>query len=478
MTRPGERPPTVTVPASLHPVFDEIAPAPSTCHHALSEIAALHDRCGVYTEAAVVSDILDRVGWRRDTDLYGSRLLEPAAGDGAFVREAASRLVDSFECHCRPLEFEGLADSISAWELHPNEAEKARAGVVALLTRKGVLQATAMRLALRWVRIGDFLLSSEGGSYSHAVGNPPYVRWSKIPRALKAVYEKHLPKELTGGDLFLPFLDRSLAALKEGGNCGFVCSDRWRYMAFAERFRRSWLPRLDIQSNQEIDAQAAFVDKVDIYPTVLIATRRRVPQEQTSPRRGERKTLAEAGYVVKVGPALGCTPAFVLGPDENDVEEDLLCPWMDGSEIGDGTINPKGRRVVSMYDERGLLDPERHPLLLNRLKRYRTALEQRSIVKNGAPWYRPIDRLRSSDWSRPKIVIPELAKTPRVALDVSGAVPSHGVYAIFAPDDDIYYLYDHLSRGGLARCLKGMAPKVKGGYVRCYKRFLDRIEIP
>jgi hypothetical protein len=126
-----------------------------------------------------------------------------------------------------------------------------------------------------------------------------------------------------------------------------------------------------------------------------------------------------------------------------------------------------------MYDVEGkLVDLTRFPRLRTRLQRFREKLERRSIVHNGAPWYRPIDRVWASDWARPKLVVPELASIPRVAIDESGAVPSHGVYAIFAPDDDVARIYEKLKGGKLAAALEGIAPRVNGGFVRCYKRFL------
>ena len=57
-------------------------------------------------------------------------------------------------------------------------------------------------------------------------------------------------------------------------------------------------------------------------------------------------------------------------------------------------------------------------------------------------------------------------------------MPSHGTYAIFAPDDHIEDLYEVLRDGGLARALDGIAPRLKGNYTRCYKRFLSGIRIP
>ena len=181
---------------------------------------------------------------------------------------------------------------------------------------------------------------------------------------------------------------------------------------------------------------------------------------------------------MKVGPALGHTAAFVLDADEDDVEPELLRPWIDGSDIQEGSITRSGRRVVVMYGKNGkLIDPKKFPLLLARLKRFRKELKKRSIVRNGAVWFRTIDRVRAADWKRPKLLVPELAKVPRVTIDRSGAIPSHGVYAIFALDDDVDGLYKKLRDGRLAAALNGIAPKVKGDYVRCYRRFLLMVRL-
>jgi len=444
------------------------------------EVEALHSRCGVYTRTEVVCRILDAVGWRAEADLSRSRLLEPAAGDGAFVLEAARRLVGAFVRLGIALIARTLIGRITAFELHRGEAEKARSRVRRALRAAGAHHKTAEACAQAWITDGDFLLTDlPRDHFTHAVGNPPYVRWSKIPPDLKAEYEAQVPREMTGGDLFLPFLDQALESLRAEGQCGFLCSDRWRYMAFAEEFRVKWLPRLDIRSELSLSASDAFVADVDSYPTILIACKRQ--PAQTKPQGAQAKsgkTLADLGYVVKVGPALGHTPAYVLESNEADVEPQLLHAWIDGSEIREGALEWQGRRVVVMYGDDGqLIDPTEFPMLLARLERFRKPLERRSIVRDGAPWFRPIDRVFAAAWRRPKLLVPELAKIPRLTIDRSGAIPSHGVYAIFAPDDDVEPLYERLRDGALAKALDEIAPKVKGDYVRCYKRFLLMITL-
>ena len=446
-----------------------------------SESRDLHRRCGVFTNIAVVRRILDAVGWKHDADLSGARLLEPAAGDGEFVVEAARRLVMSCDRHGLPISTTNLLPRIVAFEIHSGTAEAARSRVSSVLREFGVQRQTATTCARAWVMTADFLLSARfPGGFTHVVGNPPYVRWSKIPTNLKATYNDRLPRDMTRGDLFLPFLDHALEQLCPQGRCGFLCSDRWRFMAFAEAFRRKWLPLLRVISEERLSATDAFQSDVGSYPTILIASKRTKTAPQISaysPNDG--KTLKELGCIVRVGPALGHTSAFVLQRNEEDVEPEILRPWIDGSEIRERTVDWRGRRVIATFDDAGeVVDLARFPMLAARLGRFEATLRRRSIVQNGRPWYRTIDRLRPMDWARPKLVVPELARVPRVAIDRSGAVPSHGVYAIFAPDDDVDKLYDLLGDGRLGRALAKIAPRVRGDYLRCYKRFLISARVP
>jgi hypothetical protein len=441
---------------------------------------ALHRKCGVYTRPEIVEHILDSIGWTVDADLSDASLLEPAAGDGAFVTAAASRLLSSMRRMKRPVTIATLADRIRAFEIHPREARRARQRLAGVLSDAALPTRLCKALVARWITTGDFLLTNlEERSFSHVAGNPPYARWSKIPISLRRKYEQHLPQRMIKGDLFLPFLDLSIGYLVLGGRLGFVCSDRWRFMAFAKGFRDEWLPKTVIERDESLSAATAYIRAVDVYPSVLVIRR----EWRSSPMRraNDRSTnlrLVDCGYEIRVGPALGWKPAYVLEPEEDNVEPELLASWVDASDIHEGGIRSSGRRVIALHDDNGRLRTlSDYPRAAARLQRHRKRLKERAIVRAGAVWYRPIDRVIVADWARPKVVLPEMAKMPRVAIDVSGAIPSHGVYAIFAPDDDVEKLYESLRNGGLAKALEGIAPKVKGGYVRCYRRFLEQVVI-
>ena len=394
--------------------------------------------------------------------------------------QAAERLLNSFRLRGIEPRIGQLRSRIRAYELHPEVTARAHERIVSKLRAMKLDPRTAHACAKAWLRNADFLLTDvPKNKFTHVVGNPPYVRWSKIPNLLRTTYKYHLSANVARGDLFLPFLDHALKHLRSNGTCGFLCSDRWKYMAFADTFRTKWLPLLDIVSNDRIAPSEAFICKVGVYPTILIANKRATPHSIT-PRRtaGSPRILTEQGCTIKVGPALGVTSAFVLPPDQDQVETQLLCPWIDSSEVLEGSIDWKGRHVVAMYNSQGsLINVTRFPGLAKHLEDHKPALLERSIVKNGAPWYRTIDRVRAADWQRPKLLIPGLARRPRIAIDRSGAIPSHGVYAIFVKDDRIDELYERLCDGRLATALAEIAPTVNGGYVRCYRRFLSMIRV-
>src|SRR5260370_28550096 len=189
-------------------------------------------------------------------------------------------------------------------------------------------------------------------------------------------------------------------------------------MAFAERFRRKWLPRIIIKSERKSSSVEAFDDNVDSYPTILIGSKRPLGEKTHKLRKVKRgKPYADLGCVVNVGATLGHTPAYVVAPHEDDVEPELLQPWIDGTEIAEGRLSWKGRRVVVMYgNDEKLVDLKRFPLLRARLRRFNARLQTRSIVINGAPCFRPIHRVIAANWSRPKLLVPKLAKTTRLAI--------------------------------------------------------------
>ena len=452
-----------------------------------AEIAELHSRCGIYTRAEAVDWFLNEVGWVQEIDLRKAKLLDPAAGDGAFLVEAARRLCRSFRSHGQQWSYGVLEDRITAYEIHPGEAAIARCKVIEVLCRYGIEEGTASRLAAKWIRTNDFLIADMGAiSFTHIVGNPPYVRWSHLPNRLRNIYEASLPNYMAKGDLCLAFLGRCLGLLAQDGRLGFLCADRWLYAAYAEEFRAVIKPSFHIEKRCSVNSRDVFQTSVSAYPIKLIVsrTRSRRPVSNTCARtkavqeyellRDSHLTLKEAGMEVRVGPALGVECAFTGTRSDLNIEGELLQPYVKPKELAETTIQWSGKFVICMHDKEGALrDLADFPLLRIHLERYRKNLEKRSIVVNGAPWYRPIDRVLASTWRRPKLLLPEMTAYPRAILDTQGFIPSHGIYAVFDPDDDLDRLRSAIDSESLRITLRAFSPWLSGDTFRCYKKFID-----
>ncbi|MCA8921653.1 MAG: N-6 DNA methylase [Planctomycetes bacterium] len=156
-------------------------------------------RGGVYTPPALVGLLLDLL----DAPA-GATILEPAAGDGAFLRALWDR--------------RGTGATSVGLERHPYAW---RAGWTALAVQ-GLARGQGPEQAPRWECV-DALEHEPCPRPWGVVGNPPWVRAERLPAALRATLRERFP-ELRGGNLDLSayFLRRALDWVEPGGRVAFV----------------------------------------------------------------------------------------------------------------------------------------------------------------------------------------------------------------------------------------------------------------
>ena len=489
---------------------------------------AVRRHCGVFTRRAVVDAMLDAAGWREDVALETARLLEPACGDGAFVIAAAERL-------CRRLRSSGvlseatLADRLAAYEFDPCTAEDARAKAAALLQSEGFEAAAAVRIAQRWVRPVDFLLSPPEGDFSHVVGNPPYMRWSRIGTSLRAGYEATFPPFAARGDLCVPFLWRSLKLLRPGGRAVLLCSDRWFRCGYGKELRSAIgsVGRL-VAHFEAHDAQLfEGTRQVRAYPAISVFERspgpaptfgrfkdadqlamalRSLPSaadlhsEAGSAAQVENifpaflaesdveacvhalidggVPLQEAGLQVRCGMALGCASAFLLDCPE-DVEPGRSLPFATTEDIDGRTEVRNSRWIADVWtDDGGLVDLRFFPRLEARLACFREALSARACVRKQDEWYRTIDRKNRNVLFARKLVVAGMARRARLGVLPAGIALANSAYAVFGngwPLDELNWL---LRSGPLDAIAAAAAPRFGGSTLRFDGNLLRRVPVP
>ena len=184
------------------------------------QVSADKLRGGFYSPAALVRACLDRVcALAGGQD--GLRVLEPSAGDGAFVRGLAGH------------EMARRVAGLTAVEINAAEAAKCQAALDAAPFGGAVIPGSVLGTA-----------RPRPGRYDIAVGNPPFVRFQFLGGedrrgALGVARDSGLP--ITGvSNLWIPVLLAALHGLRPGGAFAFLVPSEC-FTGISARSVRTWL---------------------------------------------------------------------------------------------------------------------------------------------------------------------------------------------------------------------------------------------
>ena len=237
--------------------------------------AGVEARGAIFTRREVVGFILDLTGYTPDRPLHKFRLLEPSFGNGDFLLPAIERLLRAWKGATEGDEstISSLGESVRAVELHSATFAKTREKILVLLADNGISEAAADRLLEQWLIQGDFLLTSLPGAFDFVIGNPPYVRQEMIPDALITEYRARYTTIYDRADLYIPFIERSLICLGEGGQLGFICADRWMKNRYGGPLRQLVSENFHLKIYVDMVNTDAFHDDVIAYPAITIIER-------------------------------------------------------------------------------------------------------------------------------------------------------------------------------------------------------------
>lgn len=431
------------------------------------------DRRGaVYTAEHVVAYMLDAVGYVSTATLSGFRLLEPCVGTGAFAVEIVRRLVASIGESELTAEFErDLEACVRFVEISPASITAARDAVSAVLSASP-LAPLAGRLVAAWFVEADFLLWTPGRTFSHVVGNPPYLRYDEVPAALLATYKRLYPATMKGRcDLYVPFFEKTLTSLKQGGQHAFICSDRWMKSAYGFSLRE-FIDRSFVIA-EAVDARhlKPFVNAVGAYTSITRIVHRdgvtpekrlvlelrdgnrlvavdswtgghggekapgapvvlsRVAETEVMDRLSALPTLEQAGLKIRVGPATGLDGVYILKGKDCDIERDRLLPLVRSGDLRASGVAYSGEVLVNPFSDDGsLVDLAGYPKLSAHFQTHEEALRKRHVArKNPAAWYRTIDRVDHAVAAADKLLVPDVKSTMFVHHDRGQYMPHHNL---------------------------------------------------
>ena len=490
-----------------------------------------NERGAVFTRGEVVDFMLDLAGYTADRPLHGMRLLEPSFGSGEFLLAAVERLVASVRS--AGSHDADLAGCIRGVELHASTFVRTKARTIERLERAGFDPREARRLADAWLLHGDFLLCDLPGPFDVVVGNPPYVRQELIPAALLAEYRRRYASLYDRADLYVPFIERSLGLLAQGGQFSFICADRWTKNRYGGPLRAMVAKAFHLKAYVDMVDTPAFETDVIAYPAITLIERATPgptlvakPPNLTAPalsqlagvlrngqpdvaaavsmveqaglgaepwvlgsssRRGllrrleaEFPTLEEAGCKVGIGVATGADRAFIAPMAELDVEPSRKLPLAMTRDIASGEVRWQGLGVVNPFEDDGrLADLAHYPRLRAHLTRHREAIAGRHVArKNPANWYRTIDRITPALASRPKLLIPDIKGSAHVVFERGELYPHHNLYHVVSDEWDLRALQAVLLSDVARQFVAAYSTTMRGGFLRFQAQYLRRIRLP
>ena len=492
-------------------------------------------RGAIYTRAEVVDFILDLAGYTTDQPLHKRRLLEPSFGGGDFLLPIVSRLLAAWRStggHGAALV--ELGDGLRAVELHRGTFHSTRLAVIALLEKEALAKETSIALADRWLVQDDFLLTPLSGQFDFVLGNPPYVRQELIPAPLLTEYRARYQTLYDRADLYVPFIERSLSLLSDGGTLGFICADRWMKNRYGGPLRNYIDEQFHLKIYVDMTDTPAFHSDVIAYPAITIISREaqgatriahrpaidratliplaktlreplssnesvsaqeidRVTQgsepwllESSDPmqliRRLEQQypSLEEVGCKVCIGVATGADKAFIGDYATLDVEPDRKLPLVTTKDIATGEVKWQGLGVINPFaDGGGLVDLREYPRLGLYLEARRDVIAGRHCAqKSPANWYRTIDRITPSVALMPKLLIPDIKGDAHVVFESGCLYPHHNLYYVTSDVWELRALQAVLLSSVIRLFVATYSTKMRGGFLRFQAQYLRRIRIP
>lgn len=501
--------------------------------HGLSGAGGL-ERGAVYTRPDIVSGILDLVGYLPSRPLHRQRILEPSFGVGDFLIPIVERLLAAFTASGGRLgNAMELGRCIRAVEVHSDTVERTRARVFDLMIRRGVPPAQAEVLLDQWLVQDDFLLATMDARFDYVVGNPPYVRQERIQPALLAEYRRRYRTIYDRADLYVPFFERGLSLLAEGGHLGFICANRWLKNRYGGPLREFASRSYRLRYFMNLEGMAAFHSDVIAYPAITVFERGGVgptrvavcdglvsdfmgravsalqspvlesegsvhefshgpandepwlldqPRQLAVLRKLEAAfpELESAGCKVGIGVATGADKVFIGRYADLPVEDCRKLPLAMAGDIQSGRVMWQGMGVINPFEEDGsLADLERYPLFARHLMEHRSRLASRHCARrSGKSWYRTIDRITPSLQRRPKLLIPDIKGKPTVAVDQGGFYPHHNLYHVVSETWDLSALATVLRSSFATLFVASYCVRMNGGFLRFQAQYLRKIRLP
>jgi adenine-specific DNA-methyltransferase len=464
----------------------------------------------VLTKPIVVDLMLDRVGYSPYSDLREIKVIEPAAGDGAFAISIIDRLYKSslkFD-----FSFQNALSNLNFYEIDEHMANK-------------LTERIESRLAEYFAALPNNLIHREDFLLSNAcrcnliIGNPPYVRHENIPETLKKEYRKKFTSFNHRSDLYIAFYDKALNLLHTNGILSFICSNRWLKNQYGKSLRYLISLAYSVDEIIDLEGSCPFEEEVIAYPAITTIHKSTVQKRQNYYHIHDINELAEIdnrikpsrklnisnpldwfsykpngliyekfidsienqGFKIGIGVATGSDKVFIRKDFESIVEKGLLIPILTSKDLKNNQLKWSGNYILNPFERFGsLVDLDKHPKAKAYLESKRNLLLKRHVAKkNPSAWYKTIDRITPQLLHKDKIILPDISGNSYLFIDRGNFYPHHNLYYITGREYDKLELLAAILMSSFVKIqLLELGNKMNGGYPRWQSQNLKKLRVP
>lgn len=254
----------------------------------------------VYTPPDIVNEVLDAAGYIPTRDLQSMTVLEPSCGNGAFLVEISSRLVESIRLHSPFRDIDSLygeidaalSRNIMAIEIDGDALDEAKGRVLSMLEeRYSYHPMDADSLFGSW-HTGDAIeyLRTDVTRYDFVVGNPPYVR---IHNVVDIGGLREIPWCSNGmTDMFYAFYYLGLNHLNGDGTLAYIAPSVWMASKYGKAMRDDLIAGGNVKAVIDHGDDQLF-DGISAYVATTVLTAKRNESIEYSSPSAEKLTVQQ-----------------------------------------------------------------------------------------------------------------------------------------------------------------------------------------
>lgn len=232
-----------------------------------------------YTKTKIVNAMLDMVEYRTDFKLYNKKMLEPSAGDGAFLLIAIGRLIESVKLNMgfdklkneNDVLFDLLKDCFRAIEMDYETFENLKVIAFELLLSKGLNEHVSQKLVQSWIINSDFLSWNVNinEKFDFVIGNPPYIRIENMESEALDIYRERFKTMFDRADIYIAFIEHGLKLLSDDGILSYICTDRFTKNTYGRKIRKYINELFRVKYFIDIHETQPFQQEVSSYPCIF-----------------------------------------------------------------------------------------------------------------------------------------------------------------------------------------------------------------